>query len=208
MINFQRLASLAGVACLVMVMEAKGWTTSGSPLFQPVHQIAIENVLKNKLTDTEIQRLKDQQVTADKDQQPVQSHEHAMTGIEDSTQTYAVQKAIYIRKTEQYLAENLTNAVAGRGRSPAAMEFLGRVIHALQDAVSPSHERFQAWRYDEHAASMYAHVNKERVYPTGMYRSRLEGAVRWAYDIYLERAPMPQQFFDSTGWLLLPAEYQ
>lgn len=191
--------------------NAGAWSSQGYPLFESVHQMAIENVLKIAVGNSRnLEVLKQQQLVVDArdNQTAVKSYMHAMTGV-------VPQKKMldFISESEGFVSSNLTNAIRSRkaGAIPAAMEALGQAIHTLEDATSPAHERFQPWKDDETWLEIAKHVAKERVYPddgNSGYRARLEGAVRWAYDIYLEKAPMPAQFFDpATGMLRLPLSY-
>jgi hypothetical protein len=216
-------ASLAAVTCMTALSPALAWVSQdGGPLFQNVHQMAIEKVLRprvaeGKLSEDELNILKGQQHVADQAQYqvPGQSHLHSMTGIEKSSDTFAAQKKVYIPRAEQYVRSNLIDSIAKRknGSGRAAMEDLGKAIHALEDATSPAHEEFKPWRYNETWWTRFLHAKAEHAYPTGEYQSRLEGAVLWAYDIYLEKIPMPERFFDADaagnggGRLLVPAAY-
>jgi len=201
------------LGCLIASAGAGAWSSKDFPLFDPVHQMAIQNVLKNLVSAQDLTALMDQQAVVDQDQNANQSFEHAMTGIENANQKPAVQRQLYIQKTEDFISRNLADAIAKRkaGARPAAMIALGTALHPLQDATSPVHEDFQPWRFDESWIAATQHISQERFYPDDSmspgYRARLEGVVRWAYDIYIEKAPMPHQFFDASGALQIPPDY-
>ncbi len=203
----------AALSCLIATTGAGAWSSKDFPLFDPVHQMAIQNVLKNLVSADDLATLMNQQPVVDQDQNANQSFEHAMTGVENANQKPEVQKPLYVQKTEDFVSRNLADAIAKRkaGASPAAMTALGTALHPLQDATSPVHEGFQPWSFDEGWIAATQHVSQERFYPddsgpTG-YRARLEGAVRWAYDIYMEKVPLPHQFFDASGKLQIPPAY-
>jgi hypothetical protein len=206
---------LAAAICLASVPFASAWSSKDYPMFEPVHQMAIANVLKGNFSAAEIKVLQDQQLRVDEDQKASQSFEHSMTGLEKG-QTIQDQKPLFIARTEEFVRTHLAAAISARkaGSTADALPHLGQAIHPLQDATSPAHRGFQSWSSDESWFAMAQHVAKERVYPDDSddkeqvaERKALEGAVRWAYDIYMERAPLPDHFFDSDGNLLLPASY-
>src|SRR5579871_1866355 len=60
---------------------AFAWSSRNCPLFEPVHQMAIQAVLSNQVSAVQLQILQDQQTVVDEDQAAAQSYEHAMTGI-------------------------------------------------------------------------------------------------------------------------------
>lgn len=206
---------LVGAVNIAATSVAAAWSSKDCPLFEPVHQIAIANALKDKFTSADILVLQQQQTVVDEDQRPNQSFEHAMTGVEEG-QTEVVELPLYIAETETFIRDNLTAAIAGRraGTPATALPPLGRALHPLEDATSPAHIGFQTWSYDESWWAMAVHVSKERVYPDDpsdraqvAFKKALEGVVNYAYDIYMEKVPMPAQFFDSKGNLILPAMY-
>ena len=198
----------------VVALRSGAWSSKDCPLFEPVHQIAIANVLKADFSPADILVLQQQQALVDEDQKPSQSFEHAMTGVEKG-QSPAGELPVYIAKTEAFIRTNLAAAIAARKAGSAdAIPHLGQALHPLEDATSPAHVGFQSWSYDESWWAMAVHVSKERVYPDDSSDSAqvankkaLEGVVEYAYDIYMEKVPMPAQFFDSKGNLILPAGY-
>jgi hypothetical protein len=194
------------VASLSACLESWAWSSKDLPLFDPIHQQAIDAVLKGVLSDGDRDILKQRQVDVDEDQEPAQSYEHAMTGVEKG-QDEAVEKPLYIVRTEQHLHDLLGKAIRARkdGDVHMALYLLGQAIHAMEDATSPAHEFFQPWRWDESYWQIAKHVAKERSYPDDPRRKALEDSVRWAYALYLEQTPMPVQFFDARGGLLFPS---
>ena len=198
-----------GLAGATLATTCHAWSSKQFPLFDPVHQMAIERVVGNSISSSDLKILQDQQAVVDQDQKAAQSFEHAMTGIESKADTYENKRAIYIAKTEKFIADNLADAIAKRkaGNVRDAMVALGNAMHALEDATSPAHERFQPWHDNESILEVAQHVSKERLYPDSKgpdgYQAKLEGAVRLAYDIFNLKLPMPDHFFNSDGVLRL-----
>jgi hypothetical protein len=198
------------LACMLGAGRALAWSSKDVLLFEAVHQKAIKTVLSS-VTDHDLDTLMRAQDTIDKQQKARDSYKHSMTGVEgNDTPKHA--KAIYIKLSDAYVRERLETAIWARkrGANDAAFDALGAAIHALQDATSPSHYPFQPWTDDESVWAMAVHIFKERVYPDGgPDRTNLEGAVRYAYDIFVERTRMPDHFYDLvTGYLVLPPEYK
>ena len=200
---------------LAAFTAAPAWSSKDFPPFEAVHQRAIENVLKDSVSPAALQILEDQQKEVDKDQKASQSFEHSMTGLEKG-QTLQMEKAQFIAQTEAFIRSHLTAAINARiaGSETEAFTHLGQAIHPLQDATSPAHRGFQPWSYNESIWAMTVHVAKERVYPDDASdkdqvaeRATLEGATRWAFDIFMGKMALPDRFFDSDGNLLLPASY-
>lgn len=202
---------------LVCAPNVEAWSSRSAPFFQLVHQRAIAAALEGRIGADALKLLQDQQAVVDEDQEPIQSAAHAMTGIENGHDE-KTERPNYIRKSEEFVRERLQKAIdANRtGDTVAAFTWLGKAIHPLTDSSSPVHRGFQTWRYDESYWSITRHVFAERVYPTGGaygsstdgLRARLEGSVRWAYDIFTGTAPFPPSFFDpGDGRLLLPSKY-
>jgi hypothetical protein len=187
---------------------AQAWTSAKGPWSDDIHQMAIDRVLGNLLSDASRQILKDDQTLIDKDQSAEQSAEHSMTGMTGDGQVEATQRAAYIAKTEQLLALNFKAAIDSRkaGNEPQAMHALARTLHALEDATSPAHSGFQVWSSNFGLWEMAMHVFKERSYPsddgTHNYKTKLEAAVLYAYNLYLEKTPPPAHFFSGDGCLL------
>jgi hypothetical protein len=212
---------LLALAYLCAGSTAQAWTSAAGPLSDAIHQKAIDNVLGPKsapasaqLDDSDRNVLKNQQTLVDKDQAPEQSAEHAMTGVTESAPDGAKQKPTYIAKSEQLVRAALLTAITQRraNNNKVALPALGQAIHALEDSTSPAHRGFQIWSYKFGIWEMANHVLKERVYPNDSmpdrYQSHLEGSVQYAYDIYMEKEPLPPRFFDPVGGnLILPASY-
>lgn len=201
---------LALLTSVVAPLVSSAWTSGGGPLCDDVHQDAIAKVLKPLgVSNGDLQRLEAEQSIIDKDQLANQSDEHAMTGVVHAAHFDAALKSTYIRRTEALLHKSFTDAIAMRVRGNSeALTSLGAALHALEDATSPAHEGFQPWGDDFGLWEMTQHVLKERVYPTGTYQRNLEGVVRYAYDIYIGRSPIPVMFFDPTSGLLsIPLRY-
>ena len=179
--------------------------------------MAIQNVLSRQVPPDLIKVLQDQQTVVDKDQQPTNSFEHSMTGLAAAGETTNVETPIYVLETEAFVHTNLALAIQDRkaGDTNNAIVCLGKAIHPLEDATSPSHKPFQAWKYNEGLWEEIVHVFHERSYPDNQSdtnqveeRVELEGAVQYAYDIFMEKTNMPAQFFNHTNDLLeLPPPY-
>ncbi len=189
------------------------WTSVNGPLTDDIHQMAIARVLTS-MSAADRKVLEDQQALVDKDQEPVQSAEHAMTGIDKDGEVEADERKNYIGLGEALVQKELLAAIEARKANnlQAALPALGRAMHALEDATSPAHRGFQVWSFKFGIWEMASHVFKERVYPNDSapdrYQSHLEGIVQYAYDIYIEKIPMPASFFDpASGGLILPSSY-
>ncbi len=200
--------ALVGVAS-----SGRAWSSRHLLLFEPVHQLAIEKVLSGLLSPDDLAIVELQQSIVDRDQKAAQSAEHAMTGIAPN-QDVNVERPIFIAASEQFVRDHLGQAIQERQAGPtaAALADFGKALHPLEDATSPPHRGFQTWSDSEGWIAMAKHVNAERSYPVGdsaaEERRALEGVVRYAYDIYLEKIPMPDRFFDAAGNLLLPPAYR
>ena len=200
------------ICAMVVAQPAVAWSSKDYPLFEPVHQDAIARVLAKDVSADFMALLQQQQQEVDKDQAPNQSAEHSMTGIEKAGLDEAKERVSYIAKAEQWVNQNLLQAIERRKANATAdaMRALGRAMHAMTDATSPAHHGFQTWSFNESWPAVARHVAQERIYPDDpsneRYRRRLEAAVRWAYNIYLERAPMPARFFNASGELCLPGD--
>ena len=140
-----------------------------------------------------------------------------MTGIDKAGEEATNETPIYIIQTEAFIRTNLLQAVQARktGDTNGAFVFLGKAMHPLEDATSPSHKPFQVWAYNEGLWEEIVHVYHERNYPDSQSdtnqveeRAELEGAVQYAYDIFMEKTNLPAQFFNRTNALLiLPPAY-
>jgi hypothetical protein len=197
---------------MAAVLPAAAWSSKDILLFSPVHQDAISRVLGPLLSPADISALRDAQVAADQDQSAAHSHLHAMTGVVKAEDKPDKPRADYIRNAEAALREDLGLAIAAhrQGDGPTAMAKLGAALHILTDATSPTHRGFQPWSYDETIWQKASHVFAERLTPSDTSpagdRARLDAAVRWGYDLYTERAPMPARFFaPDSGMLELPS---
>lgn len=208
-----RSTLLASLLWVALCPASQAWSSKSFPLFEPIHQQAIDKILGKQLNDAEREILKQAQTTVDKDQAASQSAEHAMTGIETESADVPAQRKRYIQLSHQWVDGNLREAISLRkaAQMRPALERLGQAIHALQDSTSPSHQCFQVWSTNESSWDKARHVMAERLYPRAAElkarREWLEGAVAWAYDIFMERAPLPAQFFAATGALNLPDTY-
>jgi hypothetical protein len=202
---------------LASASVALAWSSKSFPPCEPIHQIAIQNVLSNQISPDLIKILQDQQTVVDQDQQATNSFEHSMTGIAKAGDTTNIETPIYLAETEEFIHTNLTAAIQARkaGSTNAAFVSLGKAIHPLEDATSPAHEPFQAWKYNESLWEEIRHVSKEYSYPDNQNdtnqvkeRAELEGSVQYAYDIFIGKTNMPTQFFNHTnGSLELPPAY-
>jgi hypothetical protein len=204
---------LFGFHALLYAGLAGAWTSVNGPLTDDIHQMAIDRVLTS-MSAADRQLLKDQQPLVDKDQEPLQSAEHAMTGIDKDGEVEADEKKHFIGLSETLVQQELMAAIGARKANnlQAALAALGKAMHTLEDATSPAHRGFQVWSFKFGIWEMATHVFKERVYPNDSApdrnQSHLEGAVQYAYDIYTEKTPMPASFFDpASGSLILPTSY-
>jgi hypothetical protein len=202
--------AMLGIAVCLLT----GWTSAKGPLTDAIHQDAIDNVLSKLITPADRVMLDDEQSVVDKDQEPEQSAEHAMTGITAQGQDEAKERIRYIGLSEDLIHKMFASAITARNASDNAnaLKALGKAIHMLEDSTSPAHRGFQVWSYQFGIWEMAHHVLKERVYPddnTGdHYESHLEGSVKYAYDIYMGTTPIPPRFFDPTsGILIIPTIY-
>lgn len=199
------------------VCGALAWSSKSFPPCEPVHQIAIQLVLSNQVPANLIKILQDEQTVVDQDQQPTNAFEHSMTGLAMAGQTTNVETPIYVEEAEAFIHTNLAKAIQAReaGDITNAFESLGKAIHPLEDATSPSHKPFQPWKYNEGWWEEIRHVFNERSYPddqgdTNEIQKQLElnGSIQYAYDIFMGKTNMPAQFFNHTNYLLeLPAAY-
>ena len=203
--SIQRIALFgAGLFCATSCLA---WSSKQFPLFDPVHQMAIEKVVGSLVSADDLAELKRQQVVVDQDQKAVESFEHAMTGLESKDDTLEAKRPVFIALTEKFIADNLTDAIAKRksGDLRGAMTPLGKAMHALEDATSPAHEGFQPWHDNESYYEIAQHISRERLYPndTGPdgRRAKLEGAVRLIFDIFIGKLDMPDHFFNTDGTL-------
>jgi hypothetical protein len=204
---------LFGFNALVYAGPSGAWTSVSGPLTDDIHQKAIDRVLTS-MSAADRKVLEDQQPLVDKDQEPLQSAEHAMTGIDKAGEVDAEEKKNYIGLCEALVQKELMAAIDARKANnlQAALPALGKAMHILEDATSPAHREFQIWSYNFGIWEMARHVFQERVYPDDStpdrYQSHLEGVVQYTYDIYTEKIPMPARFFDpASGALLLPTSY-
>jgi RHS repeat-associated protein len=178
------------------------WSSMWIPFIaEPVHQMAIDNVLRGVVSDRGLQILKETQTGVDELQRAEEQPLHAMNGEGQDRERS-------IAQANRYVAEKLT-AAKDRFGSWSGYVLLGSAIHTLQDATSPSHEGFQT--YHDHYPDDVFHSLLERHYPAAGTEDRklLEGATRWAYDIAAGKAAMPDHFFDQrTGEFQLPDAYK
>jgi hypothetical protein len=211
--NRNRLLFGLVLAALLPGPPARAWSSKSLPMFEQVHQKAIDRVLRNQIDAQALGWLDDMQKTVDKEQRTAFSYEHAMTGVE-SGQTPEGERAVFIQEAEAFVRSSLVKARQqfAAGARQDAFTQLGQALHALEDATSPSHEGFQGWNQHESVFAIMKHCLAERLYPDGKaqeaYRVRLEGSVQWGYDIFTGKAPMPAAFFAAgSGALLLPPSY-
>jgi hypothetical protein len=192
------------------------WSSRGDiPIFEAVHQMAVEKVLSGMVDAQFIDILQEQQLVVDQDKGIKYSQEHAMTGLAPG-EKYDDRKPVFVVRSNAFVISKLTEAKHFRqqGNIPESMEQLGKAIHTLQDSTSPAHQGFQPWHDDESLISKTQHVLKEATYPDDggstreLQRKKLEGATLWAYDIFIGKTSMPSEFFDAkSGMILLPSEY-
>jgi hypothetical protein len=186
------------------------WSSKDIVIFQPVHQMAISNVLGSAIKGHELDILHTQQTLIDQDQMASESFEHAMTGTQSKQATQSEIDS-FIKKSNAFVADHLHAAINAwtAHDNDAAFAHLGKAIHTLEDASSPVHAGFQPWRDNETWYEVAAHIDREKTYPTDeMVRRELEGSVKWAYDIMVAKATFPPLFFGPKGGLQLPPQYR
>jgi hypothetical protein len=221
--------TLGGISVVILTlvspsMVAAWSSTTRAALFEAVHQIAIKNVLRDKITDADLKILTEAQSDVDTHQAAAESYLHAMTGIEDKGRDRNTEMLRYVGLADTFVRKHLGDGIARRkaGDDRGAFAELGQALHPLTDWSSPVHNVFLPWRYNEGVISITTHVFAERRYPTGTIydvktgdgrtnalRAELEGAVCWAYHIFTDKASFPKTFFNlTTGQLQLPPEYK
>ncbi len=206
---------LSTLVALAGAPTALGWTSQDGPLWSAIHQMAIDNAVTPQMGAADREVLKAMQSEIDQHQDPSQSAEHAMTGIVRAGLDEKKERGKYIAMSNLLVRSALQAANAARARNDKSkgLPDLAVALHALQDSTSPGHDPFQTWSYSEGPIAKALHILKERTYPDDdtpeHYKSRLEGAVRYAYDIYVGKTSMPEHFFDATsgGRLILPDRY-
>jgi len=105
-----------------------------------IHNEIIDKALKDKLSDSDRQILKDASREVDRDQSTRGSFQHAMRApgqsVGDARDAY-----------QKFVANNLNQAIrqAKEGHRSDALKSLGRGMHAISDSASPSHAGFQVW---------------------------------------------------------------
>jgi RHS repeat-associated protein len=181
------------------------WSSRSTLLSQPVHQMAIQNVLGPYVDPRYIQVMQQRQVDIDTHQRNVDQYMHAMTGA-------GQERNVAVLQANEFVTTKLNNAKEAfkSGDLNRAYSELGDAIHTLQDATSPSHREFQVWDERSSTYEQAMHSKVERNYPAAGTRERteLEGVTRWAYDIFQGKVEMPKNFFEpGTGYLLLPEKY-
>ncbi len=164
------------------------WPAKG----RPVHQRSIDRVLSG-LPAKDREALKAAQVAMDKDQSAAGAPTHAMRGPGQTAQQARDQANRFVH-SELELARRLE----AEGRHPEAMRHLGNAMHTLQDATSPSHERFQVW--DEKWNSVWSKNGRNHVlseyYDPGP-GSRLDRATQRAHEYFTGELALPTDFFDA-----------
>jgi hypothetical protein len=201
---------LACVAVAAAAPRAEAWSSKKLPFFDPIHQQAIDAALEALGVPDDLRRVAvEQQAIVDDDQTTQDSFEHAMTGSEVG-RLHPPDIQPWIAKADAYVRQHLTAAIQA-GATTEGFQHLGVALHTLTDASSPVHQRFQPWAEDEGIIDKLIHVMQERAYPDegSSERVELEGAVRWAYALFLRgEASLPPQFFTPDGLLALPDEYR
>jgi hypothetical protein len=207
-----------GFLLLFSVTAALAWSSMDFFGVQPVHQMAIENVLTNQVSANLIEILQNEQAYVDTFQDATDSFRHSMTGLNDVDEALTNEQYKYILEAEQFVHAQLNAAIAARvaGNTNLAYTNLGIAMHPLEDATSPAHKPFQGWLGSKEGFfETMAHVDQEWSYPDDTndpvqveQRAELEGSVQYAYDIFIGSNSMPINFYDhSNGLLILPAEY-
>ncbi|HXC36006.1 MAG TPA: hypothetical protein VNV43_09045 [Candidatus Acidoferrales bacterium] len=208
----------AGLLSLLGVSAALAWSSMDFFGVQPVHQIAIENVLSNQVPANLIVILQNEQAYVDTFQDATDSFKHSMTGLTFVGEPVTNVESQYISNAEQFVHAQLNAAIAARkaGNIELAYTNLGIALHPLEDATSPAHKPFQPWLGSKEGFyETMAHVEQEWSYPDDTndpvqveQRAELEGSVQYAYDIFIGSNSMPINFYNHTnGLLILPAAY-
>lgn len=207
-----------GLLLLFSVSAALAWSSMDFFGVQPVHQIAIENVLSNQVPANLIEILQNEQAYVDTFQDATDSFKHSMTGLNDVGEPLTNEQYKYILAAEQFVHTQLSEAIAARlaGNTNLAYTNLGIALHPLEDATSPAHKPFQGWLGSkEGLLETMEHVDQEWSYPDDTndpvqveQRAELEGSVQYAYNIFIGSNSMPVNFYNHTnGLLILPTEY-
>jgi hypothetical protein len=212
------LLYFAGLLSLFTVSVTLAWSSMDFLGVQPIHQMAIENVLSNQVPANLIQILQDEQAYVDTFQDATDSFKHSMTGLDYVDEPITNEQYKYILEAEQFVHDQINAAIAARkaGNIDLAYTNLGIAIHPLEDATSPAHEPFQPWLGSKEGfLETVEHVDQEWSYPDDTnnptqvkQRAELEGSVQYAYDIFIGSNSMPVNFYNhSNGLLILPPEY-
>jgi RHS repeat-associated protein len=189
------------------------WSSKSIPLIaQPVHQMAVQNVLGGQVDVRWVRLMQQRQVEMDKAQAPQDQYLHAMVGVGGSRDEA-------IRLANQFVHDRVAAAQAELkdGNLPQAYSDLGDAIHTVTDATSPVHRGFQTYDpghigFGEYTYGALKHGLAESTYPAEgtPERAELEGGIRYLYDLVRNpTSPIPQTFFDKqTGFLILPPQYR
>ena len=161
-----------------------------------LHQRAIDVAL-DFLPEHDRTVLKWQQQYADEPANQVTeaSYKHAMAG-NDATHRQTPEQARQL--ANDYIRAELERAqlLESLGVHSAALEHVGNVIHLLQDATSPAHERFQSWDGTTFDLRVPAHILREFVI-TPARAGELLGATRKAWEYFASARELPQDFFQD-----------
>jgi len=191
---------------------ALAWSSLVGPLFDTIHQAAIDHALP-ALSEADRKVLKDQQKVIDTRQSTADSYQHAMMGMSGPPSGVEALRKRFRDLTDGCIHQSLVAAQQSErnGDHTGALQALGAAIHAMEDATSPTHDGFQPWRDDESIWEKAKHVAHERVYPDDSGPSsrkvRLEASVAYAYDLFIGRVAQPATFFDTSFRLVIPQSY-
>ena len=195
------------------VSATLAWSSMDFLGVQPVHQIAIQNVLSNQVPANLIKILQDEQAYVDTFQDATDSFRHSMTGLDSVDEPITNEQIKYILEADQFVHEQLSAAITAReaGNIDLAYTNLGIAMHPLEDATSPAHKPFQPWLGSKEGfLETMEHVDQEWSYPDNTndpvqveQRAELEGSVQYAYDIFIGSNSMPVNFYNhSNGFLI------
>ncbi len=154
-----------------------------------VHQNSIDRAL-GFLPESDRQILRDVQQHADR----CQKVEDSPRPAQDSP--HFANNDGNARNAANDLVRGWIMAARAEGDYQQALFYVGLVIHALQDATSPSHAGFTHW--DGHwGLETIGHLLREFFDPGA--GSRLDAATRLAWEYFTGQRALPEDFFEGLG---------
>jgi|GEM_PF-6186593 len=181
------------------------------------HKGIIEDTLGARVDKDSLEILKIQQELIDKEQALYDQPKHAMAGkIVPTGQELKKEEAIQI--ANELIFEGLTEAhsLGQKARETnddmwlnSAMKYLGRAIHTLQDATSPTHSGFQTFEIlagpiPEPLRAISHATGETLIIKSEERKADMKRVTQWAYHIFLDGGVPPKVFDEKTGALMLP----